>query len=404
MKKQARPFPRYHVLVLIILTGVLGLLGIRLLTESEYGSLGTTDFIQYWSAASLLIDGKDPYNPELLQAVQQDLGRTQSEPLRMWNPPWLLVTLLPVLWFDFGLSTVLWLTINLAIILFSGSFIWRFFGGSTGAGMLVAWITSVSFFPFLLCWGVGQTSCLVLLGVVLFLQADRIGNPWLGAAGLILVSCKPQNVYLFCLVVAVSVLRERNWKLPAASFVLLSVAAGTLALLRPPWVADYLGALEQPPLYWATPTVGGILREYFSIQSSAVQYLPPLVTGGATLLLISRQAKIVWRSNISLILLVSSLSSPFGWSYDQVLLLFPCLESILRVLAPVQIAPGRRVLTILIVFGYSGSLFVFNLLGINEVHRFWLNLLPLLAFFLSGRSRETSLPKDHQESSQETTP
>ena len=114
MKKQARPFPRYHVLVLIILTGVLGLLGIRLLTESEYGSLGTTDLIQYWSAASLLIDGKDPYNPELLQAVQQDLGRTQSEPLRMWHPPWLLVTLLPVLSFDFGLSTVLWLTINLA--------------------------------------------------------------------------------------------------------------------------------------------------------------------------------------------------------------------------------------------------------------------------------------------------
>ncbi len=263
--------------------------------------------------------------------------------------------------------------------------------------MLIAWTTSVSFFPFLLCWGVGQTSCLILLGVVLFLQSDRTGNPWLGAAGLILISCKPQNVYLFCLLVAVCVLRERNWRLPAASLVLLGVAAGTLTLLRPPWLADYLRALEQPPLYWATPTVGGILREYFSIQSSAVQYLPPLVIGGATLLLISRQPKIVWRSNISLILLVSSLSSPFGWSYDQVLLLFPCLESILRVLAPGQTVPGRRVLTILVVFGYSGSLFLFNLFGINEVHRFWLNLLPLLAFFLSGRLGETSLPPDRQE-------
>ena len=398
MKNQEQPLLRYHVLILIALTGVLGLLGTRLLTESEYGSLGTTDFIQYWSAASLLMDGKDPYDPKLLQAVQQHLGRTRSEPLRMWNPPWLLVTLLPVLSFDFGLATVLWLTINLAIILFSGSFIWRFFGGSTGAGMLVAWITSVSFFPFLLCWGVGQTSCLILLGVVLFLWSDRIGNPWPGAAGLLLISCKPQNVYLFCLVVAVWVLLEKNWKLPAASAVLLGGAAGILTLLRPPWVADYLRALEQPPLYWATPTVGGILREYFSIQSSAVQYLPPLVIGGAALLLISRQPKIVWRSNISLILLVSSLSSPFGWSYDQVLLLFPCLESILRVLAPGQIAPGRRVLTVLIVFGYSGSLFVFNLFGINEVHRFWLNLLPLLAFFLSGHFGESTVPKDHQES------
>ena len=309
------------------------------------------------------------------------------------------MVLLPVLSFDFGLSTVLWLTINLVIILLSGTFIWRFFGGSAGVGMLVAWITSVSFFPFLLCWGVGQTSCLVLLGVVLFLRSDRIGSPWLGAAGLILISCKPQNAYLFCLVLAMSVLLEKNWKLPAASAVLLGGAAGILTLLRPSWVADYLRALEQPPLYWATPTVGGILREYFSVQSSAVQYLPPLLIGGATLLLISRHPKIVWRSSISLILLASSLSSPFGWSYDQVLLLFPCLESILRVLAPGQIAPGHRVFTLLIVFGYSGSLFVFNLFGINEVHRFWLNLLPLLALFLSGHFKKISLPRDHQESS-----
>ncbi len=398
MKKQAKPLLRYRVLLLIILLGALGLIGIRVVTESQYGTLGTTDFIQYWSAASLLMDGKDPYDPMLLQAVQQHLGRTHSEPLRMWNPPWLLVILLPVLSFDFGLSTVLWLTLNLAIILLSGSFIWRFFGGSAGAGMLVSWITSVSFFPFLLCWGVGQTSCLVLLGVVLFLQSDRIGNPWLGAAGMVLISCKPQNAYLFCLVLAVWVLLEKNWKLPAASAALLGATAGILTLLRPTWVADYLRALEQPPLYWATPTVGGILREYFSIQSSAVQYLPPLLIGGATLLLISRRPKIVWRSSISLILLASSLSSPFGWSYDQVLLLFPCLESILRVLVPGQRTPGRRVLTVLVVFGYSGSLLVFNLFGINEVHRFWLNLLPLLALFLSGHFERNSLPRDHQES------
>ena len=396
MNKQGQPLLRYRILMLILLLGILGVLGTRLVNESHYGGLGTADFIQYWSAASLLIDGKDPYDPGLLLKVQQDLGRTHPQPLRMWNPPWLLIVLLPVLSFDFGLSTAVWLTINLGIILFSGTFIWRFFGGSTGAALLVAWITSVSFFPFLLCWGVGQTSCLVLLGVVLFLLSDRVGNPWLGAAGLMLVSCKPQNVYLFCLIVAVWVLRERNWKLPAASVVLLGVAAGILTLLRPPWAADYLRALEQPPLYWATPTVGGILREYFSIQSSAVQYLPPLVTAAATLLWISRHPKIVWRSSISLVLLVSSLSSPFGWSYDQVLLLFPCLESIVRVLAPGQLAPGRRVLTGLVIFGYSGSLLVFNLLGVNEVHRFWLNLLPLLAFFLSGRFGETSLPRGHQ--------
>ena len=155
MNKQGQPLLRYRILMLILLLGILGVLGTRLVNESHYGGLGTADFIQYWSAASLLIDGKDPYDPGLLLKVQQDLGRTQPQPLRMWNPPWLLIVLLPVLSFDFGLSTAVWLTINLGIILFSGTFIWRFFGGSTGAALLVAWITSVSFFPFLLCWGVG---------------------------------------------------------------------------------------------------------------------------------------------------------------------------------------------------------------------------------------------------------
>ncbi len=393
MNKHGRLLLSYRILILILLLGVLGVLGSWLVGQSRYGDVGTSDFIQYWSAAAILIDGRDPYDPGLLLDVQRDLGRTQPQPLRMWNPPWLLIVLLPVLSFDFGLSTGLWLTLNLGIILFSGTLIWRYFGGPTGSGLTLAWITSVSFFPFLLCWGVGQTSCLILLGVVLFLWSEKLESSWLGAAGLILVSTKPQNAYLFCLLVAVLVVRERNWKLPAASAVLLGVATGTLTLLRPPWVADYLRALERPPLYWATPTVGGILREYFSIQSSAVQYLPPLVTAFVALLLISRGSKVVWRSNISLVLLVSSLTSPFGWSYDQVLLLLPCLESFVRVLGPGQIPPGRRVSVLLIVFGYSGSLLAFNLLGVNEVHRFWLNLLPLLAFFLSGRSADVSLPR-----------
>ncbi len=381
------PFARLgswlRILILVLLLGILGVLGERLARETRYGSLGTVDFVQFWSAASLLLEGDNPYDPQLLQRVQKGLGRPGTEPLLMWNPPWLLIVLFPVLSLDFSLATLLWLTLNLGMVLASGSFIWRFFGGPSGPGLWLAWLSSVFYFPFLLCWGVGQTACLALVGVVLFLLGEQRKSPWLGAAGVLLISCKPQIVYLFCVVALVRVVREKNWKLPSASALLLAIAAIFLTILRPSWLADYVGALGQPPHYWATPTLGGVLREYFHVQSSLLQYLAPIAAIGGALLLMNSKRGFSWRQSISPILLASSLSSPFGWSYDQVILLFPCLESLVQVVVSRSMTPARRTAIVLAVVGYSGCQLLLNLLGISEVHRFWLGLLPLIALGLS---------------------
>ena len=55
-----------------------------------HGWLGLSDFVEYWSAGQLLRGGQNPYDVDALHAVQQELGWTREQPLRMWNPPWLL--------------------------------------------------------------------------------------------------------------------------------------------------------------------------------------------------------------------------------------------------------------------------------------------------------------------------
>ena len=54
------------------------------------------DFIEYWAAAKLTLDGENPYDPALLLPLQLANGRATDEAVMMWNPPWSLAVVLPL--------------------------------------------------------------------------------------------------------------------------------------------------------------------------------------------------------------------------------------------------------------------------------------------------------------------
>ena len=51
-------------------------------------SMPVDDFVRVLVAGRLLLEGKDPYSPELLLQLQRAAGWTGAGPLMMWNPPW----------------------------------------------------------------------------------------------------------------------------------------------------------------------------------------------------------------------------------------------------------------------------------------------------------------------------
>jgi hypothetical protein len=81
-----------------------------------FGQFGTNDFIEYWTAFRLFISQQNPYDPQLMLPLQQQQGSSATMPLMMWNPPWLLVLMGPILMLDFPQAATAWLVGNLLLL------------------------------------------------------------------------------------------------------------------------------------------------------------------------------------------------------------------------------------------------------------------------------------------------
>src|SRR4051812_49663660 len=92
------------------------------------------DFVEYWAAAKLTLDGQNPYDPEQLLPLQRAAGRDTDEAVMMWNPPWAFAAVLPLGLLDARLAQLLWLAGELAAGGDCGDPLWDFARGGRGRG------------------------------------------------------------------------------------------------------------------------------------------------------------------------------------------------------------------------------------------------------------------------------
>jgi len=319
-----------------LITAVLVLLFqvVHLWQGYDYGAPGTDDFIEYWSAGQLFLAGENPYNFDALYQLQVALGSTYESPIIMWNPPWLLVWILPLLLLPFRLAALVWLLLNVALVLLCGSVIWRILASTSVSQRLgIAWIATVAFVPALFTVRMGQMSTLLLVGVVGFLYWMERGNPFLAGISLALTTIKPHVLYLVWIAVVWWIITRRDWRLAAGIGAMMGISLAVLTVFSPAWWTHYRSAIAQPPLYWASPTLGTLLRLLVFRDWPAAQFLPPLVTG---LLfagyLVARKPDLHWRTALPPLLLVSVPTAAYGWTFDQITLLVPYLELVAELL------------------------------------------------------------------------
>ena len=86
-------FRRILTLAALVLVGVVFVGQVRKLL-ADPTIWPPDDFIEYWAAARLTLDGQNPYDPHLLLPLQQAAGRNTDEAVMMWNPPWSLAVVL----------------------------------------------------------------------------------------------------------------------------------------------------------------------------------------------------------------------------------------------------------------------------------------------------------------------
>ncbi len=291
---------------------------------------GIRDFVEYWAASRLFWYGGNPYSPAELMTLQQTAGWNGAAPLIMWNPPWSLLFTLPFGLVEYATSQFLWLLVHVILILYSTQQLWRIYGDSARSSRL-PWILALTFVPTLFVLIIGQITPLVLAGLTLLLYAERKQSLWTTSASLLILSIKPQVLYLFWIVFALWLLEKRPWRVVWRA-ALVGVAAGLVPVLFDPNIySQYLALYGVPtvlkPMDWPVPTLRNVIRVFFDIDQMWLQLAPTILAILWAVYYWQRHKhQWVWLKQLPLLLLVSVATSFFVWTYDQVVLLPAIIE------------------------------------------------------------------------------
>lgn len=286
-----------------------------------------SDYVQYWAASRVNLAGGNPYDWHELLAAEREAEPSLPTPVMMWNPPWTLsLVLLPSL-LPYLPSRTLWLVVSGLVLAASARLLWSYWGGRSQQLAPVI-VLALVFPPSVFALVMGQISPLLLLGIAGFLVFEKKGRP--GAAGAVaaVTLVKPQVVYLLWAALLIWSLHGRQWRFLGGAAA--SVAAMSLLPLvtNPRVFLDYVHAVrERTPDYFVTPTLGTFLRLLVSWEYSWLMFAPAIIGVGWLVVHWHTQGRAWdWSNRISLVLLLSVVTSPYVWLFDQVILLLPALQ------------------------------------------------------------------------------
>ncbi len=286
------------------------------------------DFVEYWAAAKLTLNGQNPFDEALLLPLQQAAGRNTEEAVMMWNPPWALPAVLPLGLLPAREAQLLWLLVQLVVTGFCADRLWLQLGGSPERRW-VGWLAAFVFLPTAFALSTGQIGPFLLLGAVLFLECERRAQrdrrwEYLAGAATVLIAIKPHLAYLLWTGIAVDAITRNRWRTLVGGAVTGAACAFVpLAFNQHIWYqyADALG--NRPPAQWLSPTFGSVLRLVFGAELFRLQFVSVAV--GLAWFAVYRWEKRAawdWTAQLPLVLLVSFVTAPYGaWPFDMVLLL-----------------------------------------------------------------------------------
>lgn len=310
------------------------------------------DFAEYWATTNIFNDGGNPYNPKEVYALQTSITCRPNTllPMMMWNPPHIFSFTHWLKFFDYNTAAGIWfillIVLPLTLFLLLKKTFNNFYNQKYKLNTLsiIALISSpIIFYNFVM----GQISWLLLAGFVGFLYFTFKNSPNLtgslpGGLCLAVTTLKPQLLFLPYLYLAYRSIANKELK------TLNGFLLGILLLNIWPMLynfsvyVDYIVFSQKPPIFFKTPTIGSWLQHYFLFDflrihkeyKLLVRMLPTILTVILFLISLLVTAKKITNKHQECIIIllltpISLLTSPYGWTYDAVLL-FPLLMLILN--------------------------------------------------------------------------
>ncbi len=285
------------------------------------------DFMPYWAGGKLNLSGENPYDAQLKEQVQIAAGGQPSSqyPVAIFlNPPWTLPLVMPFSLIGYPISRMVWLLFSITCLILSATYLWRYYGGSPKENWL-AWVAVILFAPTISLLEDGQIAFLLLLGLVGFLYFSvSQENDWAGGAALALVSIKPQVLYLVWVAILFWVIKQRRWKILVGCFLTIFALTALALHFNPQVISQYLAMMQTsylPDL--ATPTIGAYLRFFWlGVDKFWLQFIPPLAgVIWFSYYWLKKRNSWSWALGLPILLLVSQVTAPYTYTYDQVVLL-----------------------------------------------------------------------------------
>jgi hypothetical protein len=340
------------------------------------GRIGAGDFTGYWSASYLLAHGMNFAEPGRLLQVERNLtGWPETWPIVTWNPPWLLVLLIPYTLVSFARAAWWWVLTSIVLTFTSAAALWQLSAMTPVTRRLAPFASLIAFgfAPTLAALVEGQVSPILLAALAGFLYFESRRGDLMAGASLALTTVKPHLVYITVPVLLLDCAMRRRWRTLAGFILLLTGLSAIAFFLRPTLVSEYgLTMSGGSLLAWENPTLGGVL-------DAALQWQWSKGMGAVVLplmILIWWHYRSHWdvRTLFDLTLLVSVITAPFGWSYDFVVLLVP-LTSVIVWIVENRLSRPNAVLLILVLIGMNAAMFYERLYLCNEVYFFWVPLV-----------------------------
>lgn len=389
---------RLLVILLVSLILMIALL-IALLqrTETTTAKPPPYDFVEYWSAARLLWQGRNPYDMQSLEPLQVEAGRNAEDgPLPMLNPPYVLPLIMFLGLFPSSVALLIWLIVLFAVMIFTSDAIYRFYGGPDSF-RLVAIAVGLSFVPTLSALTIRQISPLLLLGTWMFLVLIRgRRDGWAGAAT-VLLAIKPHVCYLVWFAILLWSVQTRRWRVIAGGVFAGLTLTALASAFRPTLVVDYVERMRLPLNAYESPVWGTLLRHALGGLDSTpfvLQYVPVLFGIAWMAFAWPHLREKDWPQTLPVLIIMSLLTAPYGaWLFDLVLLLLPLLHLLARLLTERKYIPVFAVLHGTI----AATLLTTIMIGTRYVALIWvtpvIGMLYLLGLSLvGGDASETRKP------------
>jgi hypothetical protein len=319
------------------------------------------DFITYWAAGQQLVHHGNPYDPEPVDRLERNAGFQGGASYYMRNPPWALPLALPLGYLSATTAALPWSLLMLGILFASVRILWRLVGP---AAPHLDWL-GYCFPPALFCVILGQTSILLLFGLVLFLRLHK-SHPFSAGAALWFCSLKPHLFFPFAVVLLAWIFVSRSYRVLAGGLAAMAAGGVVTTLIDPAAWMQYAYYMRTSVVTREfTPCLGDVLRDWIRPAAEWLAFMPAaLGCAWALIYFWPRRHTWDWLENGSPLMLVSLFVAPFGWIFDQAL-------AIPAVLYAVSRNPSRAWLGVLAVIYILIEIQIVSPFGLHSAAYLW---------------------------------